>query len=63
MASFRKAISLGRRNAQTFTQLGLSLLALGEKEAAIDALKGALELDPEHESAKRALRENGLLAE
>ncbi len=63
VVSYRKAISLGAKNAQAFTQLGLSLLALGENQAAVDALKSALELDPEYEGAKRALRENGLLAE
>lgn len=55
-ASYRKAISLGAKNAQTFTQLGLSLIALGETQLAIDALNNAIELDPEYEGAKRALR-------
>jgi len=61
--SFRKAISLGGTNAQAYTQLSLSLLALDEKQAAIVALKKALELDPEHEAAKRVLRENVIPAE
>ena len=39
VVSFRKAISLDGTSAQAFTQLGLSLLALGEKPAAVDALK------------------------
>jgi tetratricopeptide (TPR) repeat protein len=63
VVSYRKAISLGAKNAQAFTQLGLSLLALGENHAAVDALKSALQLDPEYEGAKRALRENAVLAE
>jgi tetratricopeptide (TPR) repeat protein len=63
VVSYRKAISLGANSAQAFTQLGLSLLALGENQAAVDALKRALELDPEYEDARRALREAGVLAE
>jgi hypothetical protein len=43
--------------------LGLSLFALGEKPAAIDALKRALELKPEDKEAKEALREAGFLAD
>ena len=62
VASYRKAISLGGTNAKTYTQLGLSLLALGEKQAAA-ALKQALKLHPGHPGAKRALQENGLPAE
>ncbi len=63
VVSFRKAISLGFSTARTFTQLGRSLLALGENQAAIDALKKALEMDAQYEPAKRVLRENRLLAD
>jgi tetratricopeptide (TPR) repeat protein/peroxiredoxin len=63
VVSYRKAISLGAKNAQTFTQLGVSLLALGENQAGIDALNSALERDPEYEAANQALRENGAPAE
>ena len=55
VVSFRKAISLGGTSARAYTQLGLSLLALGENQAAADALERALELDPQYERAKRAL--------
>jgi tetratricopeptide (TPR) repeat protein len=63
VVSLRTAISLGGKNAQTYTQLGLSLLALGENQSAVEALKRALKLDPQHKNAKRALRENGFLAD
>ncbi len=62
VVSFRKAISLGGTNARAYTQLGLSLLALGENQAAVDALNRALELDPQHEAAQRALKNSGFLA-
>jgi tetratricopeptide (TPR) repeat protein len=55
VVSFRKAIALGATDARTYTELGLSLLALGENQAAADALERALELDPQSERAKRAL--------
>jgi len=63
VVSFRKAISLDGTSAQAFTQLGLSLFALGEKPAAVDALKRALELDPKDKGAKAALREAGFPAD
>jgi Tfp pilus assembly protein PilF len=63
VVSFRNAIALGGKNAQTYTQLGLSLLALHQKPAAVEALKTALELDPQHPGAKRALQEIGSAAE
>ena len=63
VVSFRKAISLGGSNPQTSTQLGLSLSALGEKPAAVEAFQTALKLDPQHAGAKRALRENGFPVE
>ena len=63
VASYRKAISLGARNAATLTKLGLSLVALGDKEPGIASLKNALEIDPEYPSAKRALQDLGALSE
>lgn len=63
VVSYRKAISLGGKNAPTYTQLGLSLFALGEKQAAVHALRRALELDPQFEAAQRALRDRGFSAE
>jgi tetratricopeptide (TPR) repeat protein len=63
VASYRKAISLGARNAATLTKLGLSLVALGDKEPGIASLKNALEIDPEYPSAKRALQDLGVLSE
>jgi len=61
VASYRKAISLGANNPQTFTQLGLSLLELGEKQVGIEALKQALKLDPNYKAAKQTLRENSVV--
>jgi tetratricopeptide (TPR) repeat protein len=61
--SYQKAISIAGKNAKAYTQLGLSLLALGERKAAGEALKEALMLDPEHAGAKLALQENGFPAE
>ena len=58
VVSYRKAIAQGRANAQTYTRLAKSLLALGHKKDAIDALKKALEINPQFLEAKRALREN-----
>lgn len=55
--SYRKAISLGAKNAATFTRLGRSLIAIGDKDAGTAALKDALKLDPQYESASQALRE------
>lgn len=63
VVSFRNAISLGGTNPQAYTQLGLSLLALGENKAAAVALKAALKLDPGYTAAKQALRENNFLDE
>ena len=63
VASYRKAISLGARNAATLTKLGLSLVALGDKEPGIASLENALEIDPEYSSAKRALQDLGALSE
>ena len=55
--SFRQSIALNGASSRTWTQLGLSLLALGEKTAAAQALTKAIELDPKNEGAKRALQE------
>lgn len=55
--SFRQSIELNGASSRTWTQLGLSLLALGEKTAAAQALAKATELDPKNEGAKRALQE------
>ena len=57
--SFRQSIALGGGNPRTFTQLGFSLLALGEKQPAAGAFNKALEMDPRNEAAKRALQETG----
>ena len=59
--SFRKAISLGGGNAKSYTQLGRSLLALGDKEAASEALLTALKIDPKYPEAKQVMKEGGLL--
>ncbi|MDC0302794.1 tetratricopeptide repeat protein, partial [bacterium] len=56
VASYRQAITLGGGNAKIFTQLGLSLLALEDKEAASKALKAALQIEPENSAAKQALQ-------
>ncbi len=56
VVSFRKAISLGGRNGKIFTQLGLSLLALDDKQGASKALKAALQIEPENSAAKQALQ-------
>lgn len=58
--SIRKSIELGGPNPRALTQLGLSLLALGEKPQAAEALGQALTLDPKNETARRALVDNGL---
>ena len=42
-------------------QISLKLALFGEKPAAVDALKRALELNPEDKGAKEALREAGFL--
>jgi tetratricopeptide (TPR) repeat protein len=55
--SFRQSIALNGASSRTWTQLGFSLLALGEKTAAAQALAKAVELDPKNEGAKRALQE------
>jgi tetratricopeptide (TPR) repeat protein len=60
--SFRQSIELNGASSRTWTQLGLSLLALGEKAPAAQALAKAIELDPKNEGAKRALQENNLTA-
>ena len=57
--SYRKAISLGATNAQTFTRLGLSYFAIGDKKSAVDALKKALEIDPRFSAARQALDQIG----
>jgi len=56
VVSFRKAISLGLKNAQSYTRLGLSLLQLGNRQSASEVLEAALELDPDYPDAKRALQ-------
>ena len=58
--SIRISIELGGPNPRALTQLGLSLLALGEKPQAAEALGQALTLDPKNEAARRALVDNGL---
>lgn len=63
VACFRTALSLGGTIPQTWTQLGRSLLALGEKQAALEAINTALKLDPRHAGAKRALLDAGLVGE
>jgi tetratricopeptide (TPR) repeat protein len=63
VVSYRKAIALGGANARTYTQLALSLLSLGEKQPATEALQQALQLDPQYAPARRALRENGILTD
>lgn len=62
VASFRMALSLGGVNAPTYTQLALSLLAMGERQAAEEALRAALKLDPRNNAARRVLTENGFQA-
>jgi|TARA_B110000037_G_scaffold165277_1_gene186944 tetratricopeptide (TPR) repeat protein/thiol-disulfide isomerase/thioredoxin len=61
--SLRKAISLGGGNAKSYTQLARSLLALGDKKAASEALLTALKIDPEFSEAKQVMKEGGLLRE
>lgn len=63
VASYQKAISLGAKNAATLTKLGLSLIALGDKEPGIGALKSALEIDPRYPSAIQALQSLGAFGE
>lgn len=58
--SFRKAISLGGGSAKSYTQLARSLLALGDKEAASEALLTALKIDPKYSEAKQVMKESGL---
>lgn len=60
VVSFRNAIALGARNASSYQQLGLSLLALGDKKAASEALDMALRLDPDDSEAKRLREQAGL---
>ncbi|MFT6861517.1 MAG: tetratricopeptide (TPR) repeat protein/thiol-disulfide isomerase/thioredoxin [Akkermansiaceae bacterium] len=59
--SLRKAISLGGGNAKSYTQLARSLLALGERKGASEALLTALKIDPNDAEAKRVITEAGLL--
>lgn len=63
VASFRAAIALGGKNPRTYTQLGRSLLALDQKPAAVEAIKSALELDPDYPDAKRALLESASVSD
>ena len=57
IASFQTAISLGSKNARTFTQLGLSLRAQGDEPAALQAFEAALAVDPRYTEAREALKE------
>ena len=57
VASYQKAISLGLKTPRSYTRLGLSLLAIGEREAGSEALRAALRLDPRYPAAKQALEE------
>ena len=58
---FKNTIALGGKNAKTYTQLGLSLLAQGDNPGAGEALKMALQLDPQHNEARKALQIGGFL--
>ena len=54
--SFLQAISLGQKTAQSYAKLGISLISVGEKKAALEALRTALKLDPDYSDAKQALQ-------
>jgi Flp pilus assembly protein TadD len=55
--AFRKAIALGGANAPTYTQLSLSLQALGEVQAAEEALQMARKLDSARPESPRVQQE------
>ncbi len=54
--SYGRAITLGARNAATYTRLALSLIATGDKTKALEAVQQALQLDPQHPGANQTLR-------
>jgi Flp pilus assembly protein TadD len=49
---YRRAIALGHRDAGVLNNLGLALLGLGQKQAAIETYQEALGLDPSHDPAR-----------
>lgn len=59
VTAFRKAIALGGANAPTYTELSLSLQALGEEQAAEEALQVARKLDSARPEAPPVQRERG----
>lgn len=52
LQSYRKAIRLGVRDTQVFTETGLLVLETGKPEKAVDLFSKALRLDPENLNAR-----------
>ncbi len=55
VGSYRRAIELGAKNAVTYTRLGGSLLAVGDRNAGKEALENALAMDPNYGPALEAI--------
>ncbi len=58
--SFRKVITGGLKSAKAYTGLARSLLALGDKAAAKQALEAAIKIAPNYPAAKQIIQENDL---
>jgi len=56
LAAFEAGCAANPRYAQAKVQLGITLTMLDQKEAARDAFKAAIELDPDHKVAAMYLR-------
>lgn len=55
VGSFQRALAVGGASPKVFTQMGLSLLALGNRASAEEAFNRALALDPDYRDAKNAI--------
>jgi Flp pilus assembly protein TadD len=60
ISSSDRALAIRPDQADTHCDLGITLLQRGRTEEGILQLRRALELDPRHEKARRALAGRGL---
>jgi hypothetical protein len=58
-AEYREALRLGYRKADTYADLGMALLKLGQREEGLRMLGKALELDPGNARAREHLKQAG----